>query len=122
VKLPLAFHRLGVAVARNPLPGFDPIYYRYWYRDIAAFGAGPLIHYLEFGWREGRDPSAGFSTDGYLDANPDVVAAKINPLVHFLEEGLAAGRTGWQKDPRAPAPPARLVDQPMKLLAPPVAS
>ena len=116
MKMPLVFHRIGVPAIRNPLPGFDGLYYRYWYRDIAKFGPGPLAHYLVHGWREGRDPSAGFSTAGYLAANPDVAALGINPLVHFLEHGFAEGRVGWQKNPGLPAPPAKLVDPPMKLL------
>ena len=119
MKVPVSLHRFGLPVARNPLPGFDPVYYRYWYRDIGGFSGGALAHYLEYGWAEGRDPSAGFSTSGYLDANPDVAASKCNPLVHFLEHGLAEGRGGWQKDPSLPAPPAKPIASPMKLLAPP---
>lgn len=110
---------LRPTVFRNPLPGLDPHYYLYWYRDVLAFPEGPGAHYLHFGWREGRDPSAGFSTVGYLEANPDVAHAKINPLVHFLEFGLAEGRTGWQKDPNLPAPRPINIQPPMKLLAPP---
>jgi hypothetical protein len=120
VKLPISLDRFRFQVASNRLPGFDPIYYRYWYRDIAHFGAGARAHYLQFGWREGRDPSVGFSTDGYLAANPDVAAAKINPLIHFLEHGFAEGRSGYQKDLRAPAPAPRAINPPMKLLAPPI--
>ena len=119
LKLPFFLRNLGVTAVRNPLPGFDPIYYHYWYRDSASFGAGPMVHYLTYGWKEGRDPSAGFSTSGYLEANPDVTALKMNPLLHFLEYGLVEGRQGWQKDPNLPAPRPRSAEEPMKLLAPP---
>lgn len=105
--------------ARSHMPGFDPLYYRYWYRDVADFPGGPLAHYLEHGWREGCGPSAGFSTDGYLQANPDVRAAGRNPLLHFLETGLCEGRRGYEKDAGAPAPMPRPVEPPPKLLSPP---
>ncbi len=93
---------------KTALPGFDEVYYRYWYRDVAAAGVDPLAHYLRIGWREGRDPSAGFSTDGYLLAHDDVRETDQNPLLHFLEFGLAEGRSGWQKQPDAPAPRPQL--------------
>lgn len=105
---------------KAPLPGFDPIYYLFWYRDVATNGMDPLRHFLDHGWREGRDPSAGFSTRGYLAANRDVARARVNPLIHFLENGFAEGRRGWEKDPRAPAPPPSL-DPEVKLLPPPKA-
>ena len=105
---------------RTALPGFDETYYRYWYRDVQAFSAGPLAHYLHHGWVEGRDPSAGFSTNGYLAENPDVKASGHNPLIHFLECGLAEGRVGWQKDPNAPPPRPTHRERPQKLLAAPV--
>lgn len=119
MKLPILFTRLGIPVIHTTLPGFDPVYYQYWYRDVLRFRAGPVAHYLLCGWKEGRDPSAGFSTSGYLKANPDVSARTICPLVHFLEHGLAEGRTGWQKDPSKPPPVPGAADAPLKLLPPP---
>nr|WP_082528650.1 hypothetical protein [Methylobacterium sp. Leaf466] len=123
MKLP---HRLSSLLSRpksyplqTPLPGFDGVYYRYWYRDTQIYPEGPLAHYLAIGWLEGRDPSAGFSTTGYLAANPDVKQNGLNPLIHFLEHGLAEGRLGWQKDPSAPAPSPTHINGPQKLLAPP---
>ena len=113
--------KLIPAASERRMPGFDEVYYRYWYRDIAGFGDSPLQHYLRHGWKEGRDPSAGFSTDGYLSANPDVKAEGRNPLLHFLEHGLAEGRMGWEKDPKSPAPTPRYVPDSgqQRLLAPP---
>ena len=122
MKLPLFLHRIGLPVVRNALPGFDAVYYRYWYRDVEMFGAAPLVHYVTFGWKEGRDPSAGFSSSGYLTANPDVVALDICPLIHFLERGLSEGRRGWQKNSDEPPPKPKLLNEPLKLLAPPIPS
>jgi hypothetical protein len=62
------------------------------YADVAAAGANPLDHYMQFGWQEGRDPSAGFDTRGYLAANPDVAAGGANPLAHYLQFGIYEGR------------------------------
>ena len=107
------------SLVRTRLPGFDPIYYLYWYPDVRAAGLDPLHHYLHHGWKEGRDPSAGFSTNGYLAANPDVAHTDQNPLIHFVNIGLAEGREGFAKDPAAPAPRPRLGSEPVKLLSGP---
>ena len=56
--------KLLPAASQRRMPGFDEVYYRYWYRDVAQFTGPALQHYLIFGWKEGRDPSAGFSTNG----------------------------------------------------------
>lgn len=104
------------SIVRTPLPGFDPIYYLYWYPDVRASGLDPLQHYLQIGWKEGRDPSSGFSTSGYLAANPDVARTDQNPLMHFVNIGLAEGRSGYVKDSIAPAPRPRSSSEPMKLL------
>jgi hypothetical protein len=103
------------------LPGFDPIYYLYWYSDVRASGLDPLHHYLHYGWKEGRDPSSGFSTSGYLAANPDVAAAGHNPLVHFVNSGLAEGRAGYVKSLGSPAPQPQPTTEPMKMLPAPLA-
>lgn len=110
------------SLVKTPLPGFDPIYYLYWYPDVRAAGLDPLHHFLHHGWKEGRDPSAGFSTSGYLAANPDVAASGHNPLIHFVNSGLAEGRGGYFKDSASPAPRASQDVQPIKLLLGPVAS
>ncbi|KQP87212.1 hypothetical protein ASF60_21070 [Methylobacterium sp. Leaf113] len=121
MKISRLIQKLASNTSEGRMPGFDEVYYRYWYRDVAQFPGTPLQHYLQHGWKEGRDPSAGFSGDGYLTANPDVKANGFNPLAHFLEFGLAEGRIGWQKDPASPAPPGRFIanTEAPKLLAPP---
>jgi hypothetical protein len=77
-------------VDNNPL--VDDAFYLAVNPDVAAAGIDPLVHYDQFGWREGRDPSAQFDTEAYLEANPDVAAAGINPLTHFLQYGRFEGR------------------------------
>lgn len=118
LRLPNLFDQRPKLV-RTPLPGFDPIYYLFWYPDVRAESIDPLHHYLQHGWKEGRDPSAGFSTSGYLAANPDVAASGLNPLVHFVNNGFAEGRTGYLKNPAAPAPRPGATAEPMKLLSGP---
>jgi hypothetical protein len=72
------------------------LFERQWYLnknpDVAASTLDPLLHYLEFGWREGRDPGRVFSTNYYLDANPDVRGTGINPLYHYAIVGRFQGR------------------------------
>lgn len=108
-------------LVQTPLPGFDPIYYLFWYPDVRADGIDPLDHYLHHGWKEGRDPSAGFSTSGYLAANPDVAASGRNPLVHFVNSGFAEGRRGYLKEPSSRAARPKHTSEPMKLLPAPKA-
>jgi hypothetical protein len=71
---------------------FDRAWYLERNPDVAAASGNPLLHYLEFGWREKRDPGPGFSTKAYLRANPDVAAEGVNPLLHYLEHGRSEGR------------------------------
>ena len=89
----LTTRRAPSSIVRTPLPGFDPIYYLYWYPDVRVFPQGPLVHYIHYGWREGRDPSAGFSTEGYLKANPDVRESGCNPP-SFTSSNPACRRGG----------------------------
>jgi hypothetical protein len=54
--------------------------------DVAAAGADPLVHFLEWGGstREQRDPGPNFHTAAYYAAYPDVAASGINALVHYV--------------------------------------
>jgi hypothetical protein len=120
MKLSRIVKKLISGTSDSRMPGFDEVYYRYWYRDTVHFPGTALQHYLQHGWKEGRDPCAGFSTEGYLKANPDVKAYGLNPLLHFLEFGLSEGRKGWEKDYHAPpGPESRVTDEQQKLLSPP---
>ncbi|WP_200941280.1 hypothetical protein [Methylobacterium sp. Leaf111] len=109
------------SLKKTQLPGFDPIYYLYWYPDVRFASYPPLEHYLQHGWKEGRDPSAGFSTLGYLAANPDVVQSGANPLVHYVNVGFAEGRSGHWKDPGTPAPGTVVPSSALKMQPPPAA-
>ncbi len=73
-------------------PDFDAAYYLANNPDVAASGLNPLLHYLQYGWKEHRDPSAYFSTSWYLAKNPDVAAAGLDPLVHYETYGWREGR------------------------------
>jgi glycosyltransferase involved in cell wall biosynthesis/GT2 family glycosyltransferase len=72
---------------------FDAKFYLATNPDVAAAEIDPVVHYLNFGWREGRDPSKHFGSSSYLASNPDVAAAGINPLVHYLQYGLREKRS-----------------------------
>ncbi|MBR0653993.1 choice-of-anchor I family protein [Plastoroseomonas arctica] len=62
---------------------FDSLYYLRANLDVANSGLDPIVHYRQFGAKEGRDPNAFFDTSGYLAANKDVAASGLNPLEHF---------------------------------------
>ena len=87
---------------------FDRTYYLERNEDVKNAGADPLLHFLEYGWRERRNPNALFDVTYYLAANPDVVERKINPFFHYLTEGRAEGRranpAGYHPHPSLRAP------------------
>ncbi|NWG53835.1 MAG: glycosyltransferase, partial [Hydrogenophilaceae bacterium] len=91
---PLAAARL-IAQARVVRASglFDAAYYLSRYRDVAAAGADPALHYVAHGAAEGRDPSAAFSTRAYLQRYPDVQAGGRNPLFHYVRHGRSEGRS-----------------------------
>jgi len=60
--------------------------------DVKAANVDPLMHFDQFGWREGRVPSFAFDAAAYFNANPDVAAAQVDPLAHFLANGAQEGR------------------------------
>jgi hypothetical protein len=71
---------------------FDPSWYLAQNSDVAAAGAEPLTHYIEYGAAEGRDPNPLFDTRWYLAQNSAVAAAGLNPVAHYLASGAAEGR------------------------------
>jgi len=73
-------------------PEFDAEFYLSENEDVRKAGVDPLIHYLEYGWREGRNPNAVFWTAYYLSTNADVRAANINPFYHYLSVGRTQRR------------------------------
>ena len=62
---------------------FDGKYYLKENPDVAKAKANPILHYLQFGWKEGRNPSTLFNTNYYISFRPDIVKADICPLVHY---------------------------------------
>lgn len=61
---------------------FDREFYLRTYRDVAAAGADPVMHYIRFGSREKRQPSTMFNTERYSQRYP--IAARDNPLAHHV--------------------------------------
>lgn len=63
---------------------FDVDFYLKNNPDVVNSGIDPLLHYMNYGWREGRDPRPDFSTEFYINAHN---IGPINPLVHWVEIG-----------------------------------
>jgi hypothetical protein len=75
-------------------PFFDERYYLQQNGDVAEAGIDPLVHYMQYGWREGRDPSTTFSTNYYLGTNHDIKMAGVNPFSHYCQYGRLEQREG----------------------------
>jgi O-antigen biosynthesis protein len=60
--------------------------------DVREAGKHPLMHYVDFGWREGRNPSKLFWTSYYLEKYEDVRKSGVNPFFHYITVGRKAGR------------------------------
>ena len=71
---------------------FDPAYYLLNNPDVRDADIDPLLHFIDYGWKEGRNPSQKFNTRYYLETNPDVKLSGVNPLVHYLQHGQKEGR------------------------------
>ena len=71
---------------------FDPIFYLMNYPDVRRADINPLMHFIQFGWKEGRIPSEKFDAKYYLDTYDDVKTANINPLLHYIRWGKKEGR------------------------------
>jgi len=54
-------------------------------------GIDPIIHYINYGYKEGRNPNPKFNGDYYLKIHGDVRKSNLNPPVHYslyrIEEG-----------------------------------
>ncbi|WP_053086443.1 class I SAM-dependent methyltransferase [Microvirga massiliensis] len=85
----LKLRRDTALIAKSGL--FDPRWYVDHNPDVAQSGVDPLIHFVEFGGREGRDPSHLFRSSWYLEQHPDVSVNGTNPLIHYLRTGQAKG-------------------------------
>lgn len=71
----------------SPSVEFDTRYYLSKYRDVAAAFMQPLLHYLDFGAREGRRPRLTASPPA-----PNPTAPPAEAWARLASEGRAAGR------------------------------
>ena len=81
---------------RDPNRFFDNAWYQTHYRDVAASGMNPLLHYLQFGAAERRNPHPHFDAAFYVSQHPE---AANNPLLYHIEVGVAHG---WPTEKRRP--------------------
>ena len=80
---------------------FDKNFYLNENPDVKAAGADPIVHYLQYGAKEGRNPGPSFSETGYRALNPDVAGQMLSSLEHY--EGYGR-KESW----RVQAPPQPL--------------
>lgn len=71
---------------------FNTEYYLWKNNDVKEAGVNPLLHFCEYGWKEGRNPSSIFDLNFYSEQYPDVKQLDMNPLLHFLKYGYKEGR------------------------------
>lgn len=50
-------------VLKTLLPHFDKEYYLRAYGDVRSSGSDPLLHYVQYGWKEKRNPNGAFWTE-----------------------------------------------------------
>lgn len=65
---------------------FDSQWYLLAYRDVKNSRMDPLLHFVQFGWKEGRNPSSKFNTSVYRREHPEC-PPDLNPLIHALGKG-----------------------------------
>lgn len=70
---------------------FDSEYYRSTYPDIVETGADPLMHYVEFGDREGRWPNAHFNPQTYRSHFKAHDLQSFGALYHYAVLGETVG-------------------------------
>ena len=83
---------------------FDRNWYLDQYSDVRSAGIDPVLHYLDYGAREGRNPSAQFDTALYLSRYPDVADFRHQsppPLHTTRREGRAVSGGQLRRDLRA---------------------
>lgn len=101
-----AQHRLRVMQAISPY--LDSNYYYKQYPDVARAGINPLVHYVDYGWKEFRNPSEVFNARFYCEQYD--FPADVNPLYHYVTVGKQAGYRpnplGTRLWPRPKAPEA----------------
>lgn len=90
-------------------PYFDHKYYIENNTDIKESGLDPILHYIDYGWRENRDPSAIFKNNFYKMNYAHQIPPGGNPLYHYAIYGIRIGNKPnpigyhrWRK-PTAPS-------------------
>ncbi len=66
---------------------FDASYYQGQSEDQTD--VDPMLHFLEFGWREGRNPNKEFSVDRYIGEHPRRNWEASSPFLHWAESQVA---------------------------------
>ncbi len=67
---------------------FDANFYLTNNPDVADANIDPLLHYINYGWKEGRDPSPIFATNYYLASLTNDMTVEDNPISHFIRYGV----------------------------------
>ncbi len=69
---------------------FDSFYYLANNSDVQEQGLPPLVHYLQFGSKEGRRPNPLFDPDHYQGQFSEKCSPE-NLLLHYIDRGIEAG-------------------------------
>ena len=72
---------------------FDARYYLHHNEDIRTADINPLLHFINWGWKEGRNPSESFNTQLYLSEHPELKDSNKNPLIHYIRTTHKNNRT-----------------------------
>ncbi|WP_400771436.1 glycosyltransferase [Methylosinus sporium] len=80
-----------LAVMREIAPYFDAGFYISNNPDVERAGLNPLLHFVDYGWKENRNPSSVFDTRYYRERYQNALAADENPLYHYAIKGIRAG-------------------------------
>jgi hypothetical protein len=71
---------------------FDKNFYLTSNPDVKSKKFDPVVHYLQYGGKEGRDPGPHFSEAGYRALSPDVAVTSLGALEHYESHGRSQGR------------------------------
>lgn len=80
---------------------FDREFYLRSYPDVAQENMDPLIHYIQYGSKEGRRPNPSFDPVAYLRKFPELHRLGVDPLIHYILTGLPPH---WYEPEHPPAP------------------
>lgn len=68
---------------------FDANWYLAQYPDVRTGAIDPLVHFCQYGWREGRQPNPYFDVSWYAGKHATEIKIEENPLVHYVHTGEA---------------------------------